>query len=518
LIAINESQLKNSLDSGSTKRLISFRKRLASDDHRRIFDYDVAEVIKRYALKPESIDEEIDYLYNLEENRNGVIIPFSRSYKSYDMMKETWESFMLPEKAPFTWNEHFQEAFQRVCERYPHKLNALKYQSDDDIKDAVTDLSTSSGWTGVVTGKMHKSDVISGSYRTLNAKIEEALANGSFNCPVLPAVRTQCSGEYDESGVRTYKCKHKTRPVWMTDAFQFFAERMFSKPLTEWLKSYDFSAVGKDDSFISKWVHSRQIDGWSYISLDYSKYDSTIPSWLAMKAFEVIERSFQLDDYERRLLNVLCNDFISKNLITANGVLHISHGDPSGSGFTTIVNGICNELITETWGSYLGINNLKYLIMGDDNLIYSQNKIDGEIVASYIKHNFGIIVNLDKTTHGDRYSSPQFLSRLWTTNGPYRNPNILLSMLIYPERPREYEKIKELVPELIIYSYILAYEAGMRELIDIERFRKDNYPKLKSIKWSQVLLREFPYNLRTVIENGEIPIAISDEKLHQRYS
>lgn len=518
MIAINESQLKNSLDSGSTKRLESFRKRLSSDDHRRIFDYDVAEVIKRYSLKPESIDEEIDYLYNLSENRNGIIIPFSRSYKSYDMMKETWMSFMLPEKSSFAWNEHFQEAFQRVCGRYPHKLKALVYSSDEDIRDATTDLSTSSGWTGVVTGKMHKSDVISGSYARLNAKIEEALTKGSFNCPVLPAVRTQCSGEYDESGVRTYQCKHKTRPVWMTDVYQFFAERMFSKPLTEWLKSYNYSAVGKDDSFISQWVHGNQIDGNSYISLDYSKYDSTIPSWLALKAFDVIEQSFELDIRQKSLLHVLANDFISKNLITADGVYHISHGDPSGSGFTTIVNGICNELITETWRSYLGIPYLNYLIMGDDNLIYSSSKIDGGIVASYIMHNFGVKVNLDKTTSGGRYSSPQFLSRLWTTNGPYRNPNILLSMLIYPERAREYNKIQELSPEIIVYSYLLAYEAGMRELIDIERFRNDFYPKLKSIRWSQALLREFPYNLRTVVENGDIPIALSNEKLHSKVS
>lgn len=501
MLAINESELRNRLDSGSTKRLSSFRKRLANDDHRRIFDASAVEVIREFSLSPKAVDEELNYLFNLKEIHNGEEIPFSRSFKSYSMMEETWKSFRRPEIGSFLWNEHAQAAIKVVRERYPHaKLRALQYDSDSSIEDAITDLSTSSGWTGIVTGKMKKKDLISNSYRTLMSKIQSAIGNGSFNCPVLPGVRTQCSGEYSEDGNRTYECKHKTRPIWMTDAYQLFAERMFAKPLTEWLAQYEFSAVGKNDEYISRFVHACQIDRYDFISLDYSKYDSTIPSWLARAAFDIVESSFCLTDYERELLHVLSNDFISKNLITKDGVWHIAHGDPSGSGFTTIINGICNEIITETWSHFIGTMPLKYLIMGDDNLIFMHDDIDKSIIASYIKHNFGIIVNVDKTTSGSCLQDPMFLSRKWTAQGPYRNPNILLSMIAYPERERRYEGIKELTPELVIFSYIIAYRAGMEHLIDVGRFLKKWGEILSGHEWNQALVNELPYNVRMVSE------------------
>lgn len=497
--AINESSLHFSLDSGSTKRLKSFRKRLSSDQFKVVFDDKVIDLVIKYALKPESVREQLDYLNNLKD---GDGIPFARSIKQYSQMNEVWEHFSRQEKDSFRWAHHYQVAERIVLERYSKaRLSPLTYSSDDDIVDGLTDLGTSTGWTSIVDGKQKKRDVISGSYSSFESKIKEAKSEGSFNTPMLPGVRTQCSGEFTEEGEQTGSCKHKTRPIWMVDVWTVIAERMWGKPLTEWLKSYKYSAVGKDDFQLKQRISSMRLEKWNHISIDYSKYDSSIPSWLIDSAFKVIKSAFKHCDED--LLEVLKYDFICKNLITATDVVYVNHGNPSGSGLTTIINGICNEIMTEAWASFLNMSNdVDYIIMGDDNLIYFNGKVDKGIIASYLLHNFGVQVNEDKTTIGTKGDDPEFLSRIWRIDGAFRHPFILLSKLAFPEKWRDYSQIE---PMLVLYSYILAYPMGMRELIDVQAFLKSSKDLLSEISLNKALVKFMPYNVQLAYEhNGGI--------------
>jgi hypothetical protein len=430
-------------------------------------------------------------------------------------MVETWKDFLVPERSSFRWNTHYKSGFEKVLKRYSRaQLRQIQYDSDQSIANAITDLSTSSGWTRIVTGLSKKSDLVSGSYVTFIAKRDEALRDGSFNAPVIPWYRTQCSGEFTEDGEETGVCKHKSRPIWMVDFYQMVAERSYAKPLTEWLKGYKYSAIGKDDRMINELINGLRLNSWSYISLDYSKYDATMPSWLIKSAFEIIESAFT--SLDSGLLHVLCDDFIHKNLITRDGVLHVDHGDPSGSGFTSIVNGICNEIITETWADYLGVDKIGYIIMGDDNLIYTQRKVDMQSISSYITHNFGVKVNTDKSSFGSQYDDPEFLSRKWTSDGPYRHPSHLISLMCYPEKYRDYERNPGMTPELVMYSYVLGYFAGMRKLIDVDRFMTDMSLILARFEWNKVLLKEVPYNLRVAVENRGNYTPYIDPQMYKR--
>jgi hypothetical protein len=288
----------------------------------------------------------------------------------------------------------------------------------------------------------------------------------------------------------------------MVDVYTVIAERQWAKPLTEWLKGYPYSAIGKDDEQLQRRIGSMRIRYWNYISIDYSKFDSSIPSWLIDSAFKVIASAFISQDLA--LLEVLKEDFINKNLITSDGLIHVNHGNPSGSGFTAIVNGICNEIMTETWAAYLHMTNkLEYIIMGDDNLIYFNGQVSKGVIASYLLHNFGVKVNEDKTSMGTKGDFPEFLSREWTNNGPYRHPNILLSKLLFPEKWRNHS---ECPAELVIYSYILAYPAGMRELIDVEKFLFDVKSMLKNVEVTPALVKLMPYNVQLAYElKGYLP-------------
>lgn len=489
------------LDTGSTKRLVEFVHRLTTDSDKVVYDDRAVEVALKYAKNPQIILAELEYLRYLTDT-DGV--RFGRSIKHYVDMEEVWRSFLSPEPDSYMWNYFAKAALIRVCERYSRaKLMPLVYQSSDDIINAITDWTTSSGWEYILSGRRHKVDILSDNIASeVDALIQQAKVDGTFDKPILPGVRTQCSGAYAHDGSRTNTCKHKTRPINMVDVFVIIIERMYAKPLTEWIKDYSFSAIGKTDEWISNWVFDKRAKGWDYISLDYSKYDSTIPSWLIHSAFQVIKCAFNQCD--ETLLKVIEHDFIHKVLVTGEGMLEAHHGNPSGSAFTAIVNGICNEIMTETWLLKYGVSNACYNIMGDDNLIYLGQSATSDFVeevCSFIQHNFGIVTNASKAEYGTSNEYPEYLSRKWTPNGGWRPLGEIISLMAYPETFRKYNsKESQLTPEMIFYSYILAYPAAMREHFNVGQFLLDTNFDLDSIAWTLEQRKSIPYNLRTYLE------------------
>lgn len=490
-----ESDLQNlCCDSQSNKRLANYRASLAKDRTDVIYDSRIEEVCRRYCLHLERFDEVKAYLNNLSDDEG----PFCRSYKSYAKMEQTLEGFQSVEAPSGVWREHFKEGKRRVVSRYREaKLKTLDLRKDDDIYGLVRSLHTSTGFEKIKTGINHKCDLErDGLLASWREKVSEAISNGSFNEYMIWFHRSQAMGEFTDTGEPTDTFKRKTRPVWAVSVWTVISEMMFSKPLNAWLKYYPYSAIGKSDAAIWNWVMNRRVTCNSWFSLDYSKYDSTIPSWLIHEAFDVLKSAFQLSDYDEALLRVIENDFIHKNVITASDVVHVDHGNPSGSGLTAIINGICNELITEQW--LLKFNTAaKYMIMGDDNLIYFEKvRPDIATVASYITYCFGVNVNADKSGTGGQDDPPEFLSRIWTNSGPYRHPNILISKMLFPERFRPYDKHPELTPELVFFSYVLGYRAGMEKMFDVPRFIRDTGLVREIIAEGSAAFESLPYNVR----------------------
>jgi hypothetical protein len=287
----------------------------------------------------------------------------------------------------------------------------------------------------------------------------------------------------------------------MVDVYTIIAESRYGYPLTGWIRNYAYSAIGKDDLWLAKWVWYHRSKGHCFISFDYSKYDSTIPSWLIKSAFDVIRSCFR--KYDEQLLAVIEEDFINKNIITGDGVIHVTHGNPSGSRLTAIINGICNEIITETWLLKFDMR-ADYNIMGDDNLIYlHQSEVstsDVQDICDYITHNFGIHVNASKSNYGTCFDDPEYLSRFWGLQGPWRHQGEVISLIAYPERKRVYSA-KLLQPSLVLYAYILAYPTTMRELMNVSSFMSDFNVKFSTIEWTREMREAVPYNLRTHVES-----------------
>lgn len=447
---------------GQQRRLKAYDVRIAKEEFPVIFDDKLLGVCLKWAKHPEQLLELREYL-NQVRSADGR--RFSRSYSSCESMMKTVEPFYGNHAPNFTWNSHFQRAKEVVLSRYKRfELTPITYRDDEDVLRHTENRKASTGFYGIETGIRTKGEFCQQlPVDVIKQYADDAIQSGSFNDITIFGTRSQASGELEEDGTPTHTFKWKTRAVWVTNAPRVYSELRFAHPLSDKMQAYPHSFIGKSDADITHWCNNARTHGEYWLSLDYSKYDGSIPGWLIHEAFDVLRASFpSLNEYDVALLKVLERDFIHKRcLLKGNEIVWVHDGVPSGSAFTSLVDGICNELITETWAHALGVKLAYYAILGDDNLIYTYEPFDVDAIASYIRHNFGVVVNVDKTDNGGRYDDPRVLSRIWRAGGPYRHPAILCSHMWYPERYRVYKG--NLTPELVFYSYILGYRRGMDE-------------------------------------------------------
>lgn len=476
MMATSNALPYNCLALGSTNRLMEFERRLCTDNLNVVFDDRILRVLEKYAYDKADLQRVRNYLRNLTDP-DGM--QFCRSMKQFGMVYEQIVEFSKPDFTSFRWNRNYQEALKEVKRIFELTLlRPLIYSCDQDIIDALPRKDTHSGWTFIETGLKEKGDNLEDIFSRYCDVRKTAFDNGSFCKPILPGIRTQASGEFKDDWSFSNTCKHKTRLVSMVDLFQIIGELVFAKPFQYLIGQFDFYAGGKNPNDIARIISNYRSKHQQYVSLDYSRYDQTISSWLIEDAFDIIKVCFKgLTHDEERLFDIVKHDFIHKDFVSGkNGLIHADKGVPSGSMFTQIIDSVVNLVMIKT---YLKSRDIKgdMIIMGDDNLLYYSGspltpQQFADDCANYISHNFGIKVNGDKSSKGTRFEDPEFLSRVWKNGGQWRHPRELISRMLYPERFRNYNA-GQFSAELIVYSYIQAYKLGMMELMNVEQFLID---------------------------------------------
>jgi hypothetical protein len=165
--------------------------------------------------------------------------------------------------------------------------------------------------------------------------------------------------------------------------------------------------------------------------------------------------------------------------------------------FTQIIDSIVNVIVVSTYFNSIG-QAVEMIAMGDDNAIFTNSDTDLDKLGSYIRKNFGMIVNVDKSSSGDtKRDDVEFLSRYWRYDGQWRHPHQLLSRLAYPERKREYSG--DVKPEHVVFAFILTYPLGMQKLIHVPKFMQD-FPISKKFVLENVDSRYLPGSLAYIRE------------------
>jgi hypothetical protein len=492
---VSADYLRNSLSAGSKKRLDRYCFNLTRTEGKEnvLFDDKVEEAIIPYLKDKNAFDSAKEYLNNLKDDGG---ISFSRNYKNYNSVSETFRMFSLPDYTSFRWNRNYQKALKDLKKIISSaNLTPLVFKSDDDIREALPKSDTHSGWTYVLTGFKKKGDNMEGIFQTYNKAFQEAKKVGSFNRPVMVGFRTQASGEFDSDGAETGTCKHKTRVVCMYDLLCIINELHYSIPFQHFLQNKALYAGGKAPYQIAGIIRGFRERYQSWWSLDYSKYDMTLSSWILEDVFSIIKSAFlHVEEDEWALL---VHDFIHKDFVVAEGVVHSDRGVPSGSMFTQIVDTLANWLMIRTYFNSINAD-CRMIIMGDDNLVFHRldiNEVDN--LASYLNKNFGVQINADKSLKGIALDHPEFISRTWMDNGQWRHPSLLVSRLLFPERHRQYNEI--VTPYHVILAFILTYRLGMEKLINVNQFRKDHPISAQEV-WDKVDSKYLPGALAYIRE------------------
>jgi hypothetical protein len=494
----NADYLYNSLAAGSKNRLNQYRTNLSvtRGKYDVNFDSQVHDLLSKYVWDKSKFTSECAYLKSLKDDEG---YSFSRNLKIYSTIEDAMKRFAMTDYTSFRWNQNYQQSLKAMIKKFSSlHLKPLSYSDDDDIAENLPKLDTHSGYYWILSGKKKKGDNMEGLYERFQNEVDKALETGSFNKPILLGFRTQASGEYEDDGSRTGKCKHKLRVVSMVDLIVIVAELMFAKPIQKHLSSETFYAGGKDEHKISELITNWRVRFNRFMSIDYTAFDQSISSWLIEDAFAVLKSAFDLDEKEERLFDIIINDFIHKDFILNEGVLHSDRGVPSGSMFTQIIDTIVNVIVVMTYFSMLGAE-AEMIAMGDDNAIFTSSSEHIGELASYVRKNFGLEIKTeDKSNEGStKEDDVKFLSRYWRFDGQWRSANQLLSRLLYPERFRNYTK--EIGPEHVIFAFILTYYRGMLDLMDISHFMRD-YPISQRYVLEQVDSRYLPGSLAYIRE------------------
>lgn len=409
---------------------------------------------------------------------------FARSRYKYAPMEDAIQRF---EQEGCVYNAHkkyIRRAIEKIKKEFRKvTLEILEYRSVDDLLNNLPKAEAHPGWSGLILGIYSKKELIEKQgFEAWIRELNQALEIGSFNKPIVLGYRTQAGSPFDEANVVKESYKEKVRLINIVDIWQVMAELMFAKAVQNYMSRQKWYAGGKDDDTLLCMINNAARRYNYSVTTDYSSYDQTISDWLIHAAFDIMEAGFCFkDETQKRLFRIIREDFIHKVILDAHLELRPIHkGVPSGSMFTQIVDSIVNRIMIDAFMTEHGYAERDYecIIMGDDNIIFTYTKIDAKNMADYLIKNFKVDVNEDKMDAAELWKGehPEFLSRIWTPNGIYRNPFELLARICYPERRRNY-KNKLMRPEYIIYGYILSFPLGMKELIDVRKFKQHFQPK-----------------------------------------
>lgn len=495
--------LKNSLSAGSKNRLEKYQKDLSVSRGtiKPGFDGNLKDLLLKYAYSEDVVKEALRYLNSL---RDGDGYLFSRDLKIYSKTQEAMERFAQADHSSFRWNENYRKSLEWMKQMVSScHLKPEKYETDDDILQAIPKVDTHSGYTFVETGVKQKGKNVEGlcrKHKERKRRIRTGLPVAKR--PILIGFRTQASGEYEDDGTPSGHCKHKTRVVSMFDLLDIVDELQFSNPFQRWINLQEFYAGGKDNDYISIIISNNSYQFTKFMSIDYSSFDQTISSWLIEDAFDVVRSAFDLTPGQAREFHAVVDRFIHKDFILNEGIIHADKGVPSGSMFTQIIDTIVNVIVVNTYFNAIG-KACKMIAMGDDNAIFCDEGIKIEELASYISKNFGLIIKTDDKSNEGLTSRDRvkFLSSYWTPGGRWRHPNQLISRMLFPERWRDYTG--EVKPEHVLFAYILTYKAGMCELINVPKFIRD-YPISKAWIEQNVDSRYVPGSLAYIREYTKV--------------
>lgn len=429
-------------------------------------------------------------IQTLREKHTDELATYTKQQYDRDATYSNVDNFFTSQKEPFVWNDNFKVAFEivrlllRSC--FTGNLKPLKISKGMNLTDILSTDDTAMGFLLLDSKKRDNPELLINT--ALRLQKEKPMDGNVY----AVYTRHQLGGGVDlETGeLLPETLKHKHRAVMGVCGAMSLVEATIAKPFTKHVlsKCPQYAGAKSPDEIndlLQHWLHI----GSQWTSIDYSKFDQTIPSWLIEMAFELV-KMFYPNTEDKELIDWLCYNFIHAKILYHDGSTKQKHkGISSGSQFTQIIGSLCNMLMVLTYlvkdtrqcvnpggefddacwrtlhfqlcgrfqrnRSMMDWKRMRMMVMGDDNIFFMQKPVSKKDLAGYLNFNFGTDINDDKTEQQDAtHYYPEFLKRVWYPDGAYRNIFELILNMILPERERTY---KDYTPWEIIYGYMVTY-------------------------------------------------------------
>jgi hypothetical protein len=197
-------------------------------------------------------------------------------------------------------------------------------------------------------------------------------------------------------------------------------------------------AGGRFDFETAALINEVRVKSRFVAELDYSKFDTSIPTLLSSMAFSIIEDSFDMDEQDRRDWNRITRYFHTSPLLAPDGYIYTGrrHGVPSGSCFTQVIDSIVNAICLEYIARRMAFRPTRYLVLGDDVVLGVDRPVDLKVIATTL-HELGITLNVDKSEVKTPNESIHFLGHDWRNMIATRPIMETLVRLVTPERLRK---------------------------------------------------------------------------------
>lgn len=400
------------------------------------FDGQLLDVVKKYVYPFISSDQRMNIDRAIHEPS------ITKAFYNVEAMDEGLNHFRGSEVKSCFWNKHYKSSLLALAGKFKGEiLRPIVYNCVDDYVVNLTNKRASAG--AIAAGSKFRNAELT--FKVFNL-MKSAIQKGIYcNIPAMTFHRAQIS-KYVQKGVLTPdSVKYKDRVVWGLDAATIAIESQYALPMMELFSHKEFYAGGKSPLQLRSLIASSRNDYPYWTSLDFSVFDQTVPSWMIYDVFKIIKSLFP--ERCKQELNWIADNFVHTKIVTHRGEMFQKHkGIPSGSFFTQLVGSMCNYLIISTFLSYYSecFEQLYYrkhyqtnmVVMGDDNLVFTDLPIDVNILSVYVKKMFGMTVNPEKTDSGFRNDPPKFLKRQWFVGGEGRDLVELLVNSLHPERRR----------------------------------------------------------------------------------
>lgn len=164
----------------------------------------------------------------------------------------------------------------------------------------------------------------------------------------------------------------------------------------------------------------KSIENYFKISIDFSSYDQTIPSFTIATGFTVLKALLTLNEAESRVFDFMVSYILHSPVYHADcGFVKRRRGIISGSLYTNIMDSFCNSMILGMASDKLS-GLVRFIVYGDDNILLGKHGFPDLVrIEKYLNH-LNLNVTYDKKLFSSKFNI-DFAGSYWTKKGPERN-------------------------------------------------------------------------------------------------